>query len=195
MDYLVAGDIGCYSLGALPPLEAMDTLVCMGAAIGVGLGMRHALPPVEAARVVSIIGDSTFMHSGITGLVEMAYNPPPSGHVVLILDNGTTAMTGRQEHPGTGRRLDHVPTNKIDLEGLCLSLGMNVETIDPVAQPEQLQQALRQALADNGLHVLIVRRPCILAAGDIKKYEQQAKAVAAEPVAQQCECNCECKEG
>jgi indolepyruvate ferredoxin oxidoreductase alpha subunit len=72
---------------------------------------------------------------------------------------------------------------------------MNVDTIDPVAQPEQLQQALRQALADSGLHVLIVRRPCILAAGDIKKYEQQAKAAAAEPVAQQCECNCACKEG
>ena len=85
----------------------MDTLVCMGAAIGVGLGLRHSLPPEEAKRVVSVIGDSTFVHSGITGLVEMVYNPPASGHVVLILDNGTTAMTGMQEHPGTGRTLAH----------------------------------------------------------------------------------------
>ena len=76
--------------------------VCMGASIGVGLGLRHVLPPEQARRVVSVIGDSTFVHSGITGLVEMVYNPPPTGHVVLILDNGTTAMTGLQEHPGTG---------------------------------------------------------------------------------------------
>ena len=79
----------------------------MGASIGVGLGLRHALPPGQAQRVVSVIGDSTFVHSGITGLVEMVYNPPPTGHVVLILDNSTTAMTGHQEHPGTGRTLDH----------------------------------------------------------------------------------------
>ena len=103
LDCIVSGDIGCYSLGVLPPFEAMDTLVCMGAAIGVGLGLRHALPPEEARRVVSVIGDSTFVHSGITGLVEMVYNPPPGGHVLIILDNGTTAMTGLQEHPGTGR--------------------------------------------------------------------------------------------
>ena len=77
----------------------MDSLVCMGAAIGVGLGLRHSLPAEEAKRVVSVIGDSTFVHSGITGLVEMVYNPPASGHVLIILDNGTTAMTGMQEHP------------------------------------------------------------------------------------------------
>jgi indolepyruvate ferredoxin oxidoreductase, alpha subunit len=112
LDCIVAGDIGCYSLGVLPPFEAMDTLVCMGAALGVGLGMRHVLPPEQARRVVSVIGDSTFVHSGITGLVEMVYNPPPTGHVVLILDNGTTAMTGMQEHPGTGRTLDHQHTGK-----------------------------------------------------------------------------------
>ena len=89
----------------LPPFEAMDTCVCMGASIGVGLGLRHVLPREQARRVVSVIGDSTFVHSGITGLVEMVYNPPPTGHVVIILDNGTTAMTGLQEHPGTGRTL------------------------------------------------------------------------------------------
>jgi indolepyruvate ferredoxin oxidoreductase alpha subunit len=90
MDCIVSGDIGCYTLGVLPPFEAIDTCVCMGASIGVGLGLRHVLPPEQARRVVSVIGDSTFVHSGITGLVEMVYNPPPTGHVLLILDNGTT---------------------------------------------------------------------------------------------------------
>ena len=105
LDCIVAGDIGCYTLGALPPLEAMDSQLCMGASIGMGLGLRHVLPESQARRVVSVIGDSTFVHSGIPGLVEMVYNPPSTGHVVLILDNGTTAMTGLQEHPGTGRTL------------------------------------------------------------------------------------------
>ncbi len=124
LDCIVSGDIGCYSLGALPPFEAMDTLVCMGAAIGVGLGMRHTLPRDQARRVVSVIGDSTFIHSGITGLVEMIYNPPPDGHVVLVLDNGTTAMTGLQEHPGTGRKLGHEPTGKVKIEDVARALGI-----------------------------------------------------------------------
>ena len=114
----------------LPPFEAMDTCVCMGASIGVGLGLRHVLPDDQARRVVSVIGDSTFVHSGITGLVEMVYNPPPTGHVVLILDNGTTAMTGLQEHPGTGRTLSHEPTGKIGFEDLARALGVqNVHVV------------------------------------------------------------------
>ncbi len=128
LDCIVSGDIGCYSLGVLPPFEAMDTLVCMGAAIGVGLGLRHTLPEAEARRVVSVIGDSTFVHSGITGLVEMVYNPPPTGHLLLILDNGTTAMTGMQEHPGTGRQLDHTHTGKVVFEDLARSLGIRWST-------------------------------------------------------------------
>ncbi|MCX5684115.1 MAG: thiamine pyrophosphate-dependent enzyme, partial [Planctomycetota bacterium] len=129
---IVAGDIGCYTLGVLPPLEAMDSCVCMGASISVGLGLRHVLPEAEARRVVSVIGDSTFVHSGITGLVEMIYNPPPTGHVVLILDNGTTAMTGLQEHPGTGRTLDHKPSGKVVFENLGRALGIkNVSVVDP----------------------------------------------------------------
>ena len=120
----------------------MDSLVCMGAAIGVGLGLRHALPPEEARRVVSVIGDSTFVHSGITGLVEMVYNPPPTGHVVLILDNGTTAMTGMQEHPGTGRTLDHAKTGKVVFEDLVRALGMrNVHVIDPTVGPRRVSRA------------------------------------------------------
>ncbi len=126
----------------LPPFEAMDTCVCMGASIGVGLGLRHVLPPDEARRVVSVIGDSTFVHSGITGLVEMVYNPPPTGHVVMILDNGTTAMTGMQEHPGTGRTLDHQPTGKVVIEDLARSLGIrSVHVIDPTVNPSRLPGA------------------------------------------------------
>src|ERR1035441_5464668 len=101
---IVAGDIGCYTLGVLPPFNALDTCVCMGAGITVGLGLRHVLPGEEAQRVMSVIGDSTFLHSGITGLVEAVYNPPASGHLTIILDNGTTAMTGmRSEERRVGR--------------------------------------------------------------------------------------------
>jgi indolepyruvate ferredoxin oxidoreductase alpha subunit len=161
---IVAGDIGCYTLGALEPLSAMDTQICMGAAIGVGLGLRHALPREEAKRVVSVIGDSTFVHSGLTGLAEMAYNVPPTGHVLLILDNSTTAMTGQQEHPGTGRLLDHTPTNCLDYARVAAAMNIpNVGVFDPIAAPDDFESALLRALEKDELTVLIVRRPCILA--------------------------------
>jgi indolepyruvate ferredoxin oxidoreductase alpha subunit len=165
LDCIVAGDIGCYTLGALPPLGAMDSQLCMGASIGMGLGLRHVLPEPQARRVVSVIGDSTFLHSGIPGLVEMVYNPPPTGHVVLVLDNGTTAMTGLQEHPGTGRTLGRQPTGRVVIEDLARSLGIgNVLVIDPVADAGRLEVALRDALARSELTVIVVRRPCLLAA-------------------------------
>jgi len=173
---IVSGDIGCYTLGVLPPFEAMDTCVCMGASITVGLGLRHTLPAEQARRVVSVIGDSTFMHSGITGLVEMVYNPPPQGHVVLVLDNGTTAMTGLQEHPGTGRMLNHEPTGKVSIEALARSLGItNVRVLDPAADPAGFEEALRQALDAEKLTLLVARRPCLLAAGKIREYEKTAE--------------------
>jgi indolepyruvate ferredoxin oxidoreductase alpha subunit len=173
MGCIVAGDIGCYSLGVLPPFEAMDTLVCMGAAIGVGLGLRHSLPPAEAKRVVSVLGDSTFVHSGITGLVEMVYNPPASGHVLLILDNGTTAMTGMQEHPGTGRTLEHEPTGKVIFEDLARSLGVrNVHVIDPTQETAKFKELMQKCLDTPELSVVIARRNCLLAAGSIREYER-----------------------
>jgi indolepyruvate ferredoxin oxidoreductase alpha subunit len=173
MGCIVAGDIGCYSLGVLPPFEAMDTLVCMGAAIGVGLGMRHSLPPEEAKRVVSVIGDSTFVHSGITGLVEMIYNPPASGHVLVILDNGTTAMTGMQEHPGTGRTLAHEKTGKVVFEDLARALGVrNVYVTDPTKAPEEFQKLIERCLDTPELSVVIARRNCLLAASSIREYER-----------------------
>jgi indolepyruvate ferredoxin oxidoreductase alpha subunit len=177
LDCIVAGDIGCYTLGVLPPFSAMDTCVCMGAAIGVGLGLRHTLPPEQARRVVSVIGDSTFVHSGITGLVEMVYNPPPTGHVLIILDNGTTAMTGLQEHPGTGRRLNHEATGKLSFEELARSLGIkNVKVFDPILEADAIADIVREALAKDELTLLIGRRPCLLAAGAIKVREKQNAA-------------------
>ena len=170
---IVAGDIGCYSLGVLPPFQAMDSLVCMGAAIGVGLGLRHSLPPEEAKRVVSVLGDSTFVHSGITGLVEMVYNPPESGHVLVILDNGTTAMTGMQEHPGTGRTLDHAKTGKVVFEDLARSLGVrNVHVIDPAQELEKFKELIQACLEKKELSVVIARRDCLLAARSIREFER-----------------------
>ncbi len=170
---IVSGDIGCYTLGVLPPFSAMDSCVCMGASIGVGLGMRHVLPAEEARKVVSVIGDSTFVHSGITGLVEMVYNPPPTGHVLIILDNGTTAMTGLQEHPGTGRKLNHNATGRVSYEDLARSVGIkNITIIDPIADSAKISAVVSEALGRDELSVIITRRPCLLAAGAIKLREK-----------------------
>ena len=178
LDCIVSGDIGCYTLGVLPPFSAMDTCVCMGASIGVGLGLRHVLPPEQAKRVVSVIGDSTFVHSGLTGLAEMVYNPPPGGHVLLILDNGTTAMTGQQEHPGTGRDLLHNPSTRLLFEDVARAMGIDyVITIDPMASDEALEQAIREALDSGKIAVIVARRPCILAAPKIRQYERAALKV------------------
>jgi indolepyruvate ferredoxin oxidoreductase, alpha subunit len=177
-DCIVAGDIGCYTLGVLQPFEAIDSCVCMGASLGVGLGLRHVLPADQARRVVSVIGDSTFVHSGISGVVEMVYNPPPNGHVLIILDNSTTAMTGHQEHPGTGRSLQHEPTGKVILEELVRSLGVRrLHVIEPHSGTGDFERLLADCLSSNELCVIIARRPCILIAKQLKQYE-----------AQRCEC-------
>ena len=173
LNCIVSGDIGCYTLAVLPPFEAVDSCVCMGASIGVGLGLRHALPPQQAKRVVSVIGDSTFMHSGITGLVEMVYNPPSTGHVVLVLDNGTTAMTGFQEHPGTGRTLDHSATAKASIEDLVRAAGVrNLHVIDPTRDPAAFERLLKECLDKPELTVIVARRECLLAARNIREYER-----------------------
>ncbi|MBP6727173.1 MAG: thiamine pyrophosphate-binding protein, partial [Thauera sp.] len=155
----------------------------------VGLGLRHVLPEAEARRVVGVIGDSTFMHSGLTGLAEMVYNPPATGYLLLILDNGTTAMTGQQEHPGTGRSLLHDPTGKVDFEAVIRAMGISsVTTLDPMADDGALRTAITEALAKNELSVIIARRPCILAAPKIRQYEKAAaeKRVAALVVEKTC---------
>ncbi len=189
LDCIVAGDIGCYTLGVMEPHQAMDTCVAMGASMGVGLGLRHVLPEAQARRVVSIIGDSTFVHSGISGLAEMVYNPPRTGHVVIVLDNGTTAMTGQQEHPGTGRKLDHTATAQLSIEGLARAMGVKeTHVVDPVADPAGFERLLRERLAASEIAVIVARRPCILAAADIRRYEQlNAPARAAMAVASGCD--------
>ncbi len=172
---IVSGDIGCYTLGALPPFDAMDTCVCMGASIGVGLGLRHVLPAAEARRVVSVIGDSTFVHSGLTGIAEMVYNPPPAGHVVIVLDNETTAMTGLQEHPATGRNLRREPAARMVIEDVCRAMGVpNVVVVDPVKERDRLPEILEQALGDGGLWVVVARRTCLLATARQKRMEGAA---------------------
>ncbi|HUK65814.1 MAG TPA: thiamine pyrophosphate-dependent enzyme [Anaeromyxobacteraceae bacterium] len=172
---IVAGDIGCYTLGVLDPYQAMDTCVAMGASIGVGLGLRHVLPPEQAQKVISVIGDSTFVHSGVSGLIEAVYNPPPSGHVVLVLDNGTTAMTGQQEHPGTGRTLEHAPTGKMSIEGVARALGFSsVTVLDAFDDPAAFEKLLAERLGARELSLIVARRPCVLAAADIRKWEKQA---------------------
>ncbi|MBK1726526.1 thiamine pyrophosphate-dependent enzyme [Halorhodospira neutriphila] len=178
LECIVSGDIGCYTLGVMPPFEAMDTCVCMGASVSVGLGLRHALPAEQARRVVSVIGDSTFVHTGINGLVEMAYNPPNTGHVLLILDNDTTAMTGLQEHPGTGRRLDHRPAErKLRYEALALAMGItNVHTVDPAESAEELERLVRDCLASEELAVIVARHPCSLASRRLAAFQGEGES-------------------
>jgi indolepyruvate ferredoxin oxidoreductase alpha subunit len=171
---VVSGDIGCYTLGALPPYSAIDTVVCMGASIGVGLGMRHVLDEETGRRVVSVIGDSTFIHSGIAGLIEMVYNPPESGHVVIVVDNGTTAMTGQQEHPATGRSLRHTPTNRISIEGIATAIGVDrVEVIDPYTEALRFERTLLEMLEKPKTAVIVARRACILSLKQVRRAVQQ----------------------
>ena len=178
MGCIVPGDIGCYSLGTLPPFSSMDTLVCMGAGIGTGLGLRVSLPESEVKKVVSVIGDSTFAHSGLTGLVEMVYNRPPSGHVVLVLDNSTTAMTGLQEHPGTGRRLNMEPASKFSIEAVAKAIGVEeVDVIDPVADADGFKRLLAERLESGRTCVIVARRQCIL---QIRKLAKAAKCAASQ---------------
>lgn len=154
----VTGDIGCYTLGATPPLSSMDTCVCMGAAIGLARGVEKA--GVDPRRVVGAIGDSTFLHSGLTGLLDMVYNR--SRATILILDNGTTAMTGRQEHPGTGKSLIGEPAPQASLAGIAHALGVeDVSVIDPY-DIVAFEAQVRESVAFDGPSVIIARRACIL---------------------------------
>jgi indolepyruvate ferredoxin oxidoreductase alpha subunit len=188
LDCIVAGDIGCYTLGVMEPYRAMDTCVAMGASLGVGLGLRHVLPEPQARRVVSVIGDSTFMHSGLSGVVEMVYNPPPTGHVVIVLDNGTTAMTGQQEHPATGRTLDHGATARFSIEGFARACGIQqVHVVDPVADAPGFERLLRERLGSNELAFIVARRACVLAAADIRRWDRENADKAAAACAAGCE--------
>jgi indolepyruvate ferredoxin oxidoreductase alpha subunit len=166
---IIAGDIGCYTLSVLPPLEAHDCQVCMGASITMGHGLEKALElaageteedEASSHRVVSVLGDSTFFHSGVTGLMEMAYNM--GRYTVVILDNRTTAMTGFQDHPGTGITLQKDPSTSVDMEMLARSLGIrNVRVVDPW-DIEECRRVLSEEMNRDAPSVVISRRACVL---------------------------------
>ncbi|KKM09989.1 indolepyruvate ferredoxin oxidoreductase [Clostridiales bacterium PH28_bin88] len=157
---VVTGDIGCYTLGALPPLSAMDTCICMGAGIGAALGMEKARGREFAQKMVAVIGDSTFMHSGITGLMDVVYNQGAT--TVLILDNGITAMTGHQQHPGTGKTVKQEPTHQVDLEALVRALGVKRVQVVDAYDMAAVEAAITGELAADEPSVVITRRPCVL---------------------------------
>ncbi|MDR1158381.1 MAG: indolepyruvate ferredoxin oxidoreductase subunit alpha [Oscillospiraceae bacterium] len=159
MKLTVTGDIGCYTLGASPPLSAIDLCICMGASVSSLHGFVQVRPEM-AGQTVAVIGDSTFFHSGITGLINMVYNK--SHGTVLILDNAITGMTGHQQNPATGLTLQGVPTHKLDIEALCRAVGVGrVRVLDPHDLAE-MEAALREELAAPEPSVIVARRPCVL---------------------------------
>lgn len=156
----VLGDIGCYTLGAVAPLSAMDMTLCMGASISAIHGFNKAAGQESEKKTVAVIGDSTFMHSGMTGLANIAYNQ--SNSTVIILDNSITGMTGHQQNPTTGYNIKGDPAGKIDLESLCRAMGFRrVRVVDPYNLKET-DQVLKEELQAKEPSVIISRRPCAL---------------------------------
>ncbi len=156
----VHGDIGCYTLGAVPPLSALDSTLCMGASISGLHGFNAARGADAEGKTVAVIGDSTFMHSGMTGLVNVAYNATNS--TVIILDNSITGMTGHQQNPTTGYNIKGDPAAKVDLEALCRALGIGrVRVVDPY-DLAACETAIKEELAAEEPSVIISRRPCVL---------------------------------
>ena len=156
----VLGDIGCYTLGAVAPLSAIDMTLCMGASVSAIHGYNIAGEGANEGKTVAVIGDSTFMHSGMTGLANIAYNQ--SNSTVIILDNSITGMTGHQQNPTTGYNIKGDPAGKIDLEALCRAMGFNrVRVVDPY-DLKACDAAVKEELAANEPSVIISRRPCAL---------------------------------
>lgn len=156
----VLGDIGCYTLAAIAPLYAIETTECMGASVSSIHGFNKILGKEAEGKTVAVLGDSTFMHSGMTGLANIAYNQ--SNSTVIILDNSITGMTGHQENPTTGKTLQNQPVNKIDLENLCRAMGINrVRIVDP-NDLAACDKVLKEELAAEEPSVIITRRPCVL---------------------------------
>ena len=156
----VLGDIGCYTLGAVAPLAAIEMTACMGASVSAVHGFNKALGKASEGKTVAVIGDSTFMHSGMTGLANIAYNQ--SNSTVIILDNSITGMTGHQQNPTTGYNIKGDPAGKIDLEALCRAMGFaRVRVVDPY-DLKACDEAVKEELAADAPSVIISRRPCAL---------------------------------
>jgi indolepyruvate ferredoxin oxidoreductase alpha subunit len=178
-DVVITGDIGCYTLGSAPPLSAIDSCVCMGGSISMGHGAAKALAQTGSGeKVVAVIGDSTFFHSGITSLIDVAYNG--SGVVTVIMDNRITAMTGQQQNPGTGYTLLGAEAPLVDIPALCESIGIkreNIRVINPLMLDE-VNGALDEAFARNEPSVIITRWPCVLkslSAADKSEFSEPRK--------------------
>ncbi len=163
----VNGDIGCYTLGAVPPLSAVDTCVCMGASVGMAHGFKKATG--GASKNVAVIGDSTFLHSGVTGLINAVYNQ--SGITLIILDNSTTGMTGHQHHPATGKDLMGNDAPTVLLDQLCLACGVKDLHIVDAYDVAAVEAAVKAATATDEVSVIIAQRPCVL-------LDKKAKRVA-----------------
>ena len=170
----VLGDIGCYTLGSGAPLNAVDSVLCMGASIGMAHGFTKILGAEAAQRSVAVIGDSTFMHSGITGVVNLAYNK--SIATVLVLDNSITGMTGHQQNPTTGLTLQNEPTCAIRIEDVCRAAGIErVRVVDP-QDMAATEEAIKEEIAAADASVIIVRRPC-----QLLKYVKAKPALSIDP--------------
>ena len=170
----VLGDIGCYTLGAMPPLNSLDMTLCMGASVSGIHGFNKAGGEQTESKTVCVIGDSTFMHSGVTGLINIAYNQ--SNSTVIILDNSITGMTGHQQNPTTGYSIKGDPAGKVNLEDLCHSIGINsVRVVDPY-NLEECEKVLKEELAKAEPSVIISRRPCVLL-----KYVKPKKPLRVDP--------------
>lgn len=169
-DVIASGDIGCYTLGMVAPLSVTDTVICMGASVSAGIGLEKAemMGNRKEHKIFSFIGDSTFFHSGVTGLMNAVYNNSPT--VTCILDNRITAMTGHQENPGTGKTLQNKPAPMIDLEGLVLACGVkkeNIRVVDPY-QLKETKQAVKDAHESTEPFVIITKQACALKKDVIK---------------------------
>ncbi len=170
-DVIASGDIGCYTLGMNAPLSVTDTVICMGASISAGVGMERAsiVANREDKKVFAFIGDSTFFHSGVTGLIESVYNNTPI--VSVILDNRITGMTGHQENPGTGRTLQNREAPMVDIEALVLACGIkkeNIKVVDPY-KIEETSKAVKEAHDSTEPFVIITKQPCALIKDVLKK--------------------------
>jgi indolepyruvate ferredoxin oxidoreductase alpha subunit len=156
----VTGDIGCYTLGGFPPLSAIDTCVDMGASIGMAEGLEKASPAELKGKLVAVIGDSTFLHSGITGLMDVVYNQAATK--IIILDNHITAMTGHQEHPASGKTLSGQMTSQVNIQQLCEAVGIKrVIRVNPYHLDETLK-IIKAELAIEEPSVIIADAPCII---------------------------------
>jgi len=167
LNCMVYGDIGCYTLGAVAPLSAMDLNVCMGASCSGLHGFNLAQGRESEQKSVGVIGDSTFIHSGMTGITNIAYNMTNS--TVIILDNSITGMTGHQQNPTTGKNLRGEPAGKVDLEKLCRALGFNRVTVVDPYDLAATERVIKEELAAEEPSIIISRRPCVMIKGTVHK--------------------------